>query len=368
MTIVIDNGSLFFKAGFSGEESPKVVFPDILGTFKYNKAEQIKDFYVGDEALQKAGVLNIKSPVSNGVVTDWNSMEKLFNNAFELLQAKPSEHPILISEPSKISKASREKMIQFLFETYHIPSYFSISQGVLTVFSDNKCDGISLDIGEDLTQVVPVYNCHAVENAILTQNLAGQVITEYLRTLLNTYRQSSFRSTFNEVNIVRTIKEEHCICALDYEIECEHRKSSFEDVIKYCLPDGNEVVFSEEAIQAPEVLFKPYLKDLDLKAVDQLVYDSILLCDYSLQDDMYRNIVVSGGTSLMKGFLERFEKEMKLHAPNSREIKIHTSACQKDSAWLGGSLLAETPAFGQMAITKSEYDECGASLVHHKCF
>ena len=38
------------------------------------------------------------------------------------------------------------------------------------------------------------------------------------------------------------------------------------------------------------------------------------------------------------------------------------------SVWIGGSILASLSTFQQMWISKQEYDECGPSIVHRKCF
>ena len=35
--IVIDNGSYYIKAGFSGDEGPKTIFRNIIGRMKYKK-------------------------------------------------------------------------------------------------------------------------------------------------------------------------------------------------------------------------------------------------------------------------------------------------------------------------------------------
>ena len=51
--IIIDNGSGYIKAGFSGEEGPRAVFPSIVGYPKYNSdnlGRDKKGFFVGTEA------------------------------------------------------------------------------------------------------------------------------------------------------------------------------------------------------------------------------------------------------------------------------------------------------------------------------
>merc|ERR1712186_87915 len=54
--------------------------------------------------------------------------------------------------------------------------------------------------------------------------------------------------------------------------------------------------------------------------------------------------------------------------PSTIKIKIIAPPERKYSVWIGGSILASLSTFQQMWITKQEYDECGPSIVHRKCF
>ena len=61
--VIIDNGSGMVKAGFAGDEAPAAVFPSVVGTPKTQSAMlgvSQKEAYIGDEAIAKKGVLNIK--------------------------------------------------------------------------------------------------------------------------------------------------------------------------------------------------------------------------------------------------------------------------------------------------------------------
>ena len=52
-TVVIDNGSGVVKAGFSGEDAPRAIFPSIVGKPKNASVligVESKDEYLGDEA------------------------------------------------------------------------------------------------------------------------------------------------------------------------------------------------------------------------------------------------------------------------------------------------------------------------------
>lgn len=73
-TVVIDSGSGFIKAGLSGDTSPKVIFPNVIGTpLEADK----KDHFVGDAAQEKRSVLNLTRPVKRALIDNWDDMEKV---------------------------------------------------------------------------------------------------------------------------------------------------------------------------------------------------------------------------------------------------------------------------------------------------
>ena len=82
----------------------------------------------------------------------------------------------------------------------------------------------------------------------------------------------------------------------------------------------------------------------------------------------YGNIVMSGGNTMFPGFPERLSKEVTSLAPKRKKIKVVAPPERKFSVWIGGSILASLLNFQAMWITRAEYDESGASIVHRKCF
>lgn len=74
------------------------------------------------------------------------------------------------------------------------------------------------------------------------------------------------------------------------------------------------------------------------------------------------------GTTMFPGISDRMQKEISMLAPPTMKIKIIAPPERKYSVWIGGSILSSLSSFQEMWITKQEYDESGASVVHRKCF
>jgi actin-related protein len=62
--------------------------------------------------------------------------------------------------------------------------------------------------------------------------------------------------------------------------------------------------------KAPECLFDPELIGKELKGIDHAVHDSIMKTEIDMRKDLYANIVLSGGTTMIKLLNERLEKEL----------------------------------------------------------
>ena len=252
-------------------------------------------------------------------------------------------------------------------EKFHIPSIFIGIQGVLSLYAAGRQTGTALSIGAGVTQIVPVDKGYAVPGASTCLNLGGNDLRQYIVKLLT---ESGY--SVNDWYHIDPIKEKFCYVALDFDRETESvcKKAKLEEET-YEMPDGEIITPRQERFQCPEVLFKPsLLAGLDVamyeEGIHKVCHDAIAKCDIEVQALLYKNIVLSGGSSLLPGLAERLEKEMRGLVPANMAIEVIASRHRKNSVWIGGSVLASLGTFQEMWVTKEQYEEDGPSVIH-KC-
>jgi actin beta/gamma 1 len=370
--LVVDNGSGLCKAGFSGEEAPRSVFPCIVGRPKVPGimvGSEKKDVLVGQEAQEKRGILILKYPIEHGIINNWDDMEKIWHHTFyNELRVSPEEHNVLLTEAPLNPKNNRERMTQIMFEVFNTPGIYIGIQAVLSLYSAGKTTGIVMDAGDGVTHFVPIFEGYAFPHAIMRINLAGRDLTDYLLKILS--ERGLHLTSSAEREIVKDIKEKLTYVSLDFEEELKSSTKSANVEAQYEMPDGEVITIGSERFRCPEVLFKPSLIGKEFSGIHQQCYDSISKSDIDIRKDLYSNIVLSGGTTMFPGLPERLTKEVQKLAPSATSSKVKVIAMpeRKYSVWIGGSILSSLSNFQVMWITKSEYDESGSQIVHRKCF
>ncbi|XP_052755266.1 alpha-centractin [Achroia grisella] len=365
--VVIDNGSGVIKAGFAGDQIPKCRFPNYIGRPKHVRvmAGALEgELFVGPRAEEHRGLLSIKYPMEHGIVTDWNDMERVWNYIYskDQLSTFSEEHPVLLTEAPLNPRRNREKAAEVFFETFNVPALFLSMQAVLSLYATGRTTGVVLDSGDGVTHAVPIYEGFAMPHSIMRVDVAGRDVTRYLRLVLR--KEGVNLRTSAELEIVKSIKERACYLSPNPLKE----ETLDTERAQYTLPDGTQLEIGPARFRAPEVLFRPDLIGEECEGLHEVLMFAIQKSDMDLRKVLYQNIVLSGGSTLFRGFGDRLLAEIRRLAPKDMKIRISAPQERLYSTWIGGSILASLDTFRKMWVSKREYDEEGHRAVHRKTF
>jgi actin-related protein 4 len=167
--IVIDQGSNWTRIGFGGEDTPKGVIPTYYGRTRNADYDQevLPDtserneafrYFFGDNNIftPRAG-LEIETPITNGIVTDWDANERLWKYCLdEYIVSDLSEHPLLITEQIWNTDENRIKAMELAFETFDFPAFYIAKRPVCSLFASGKGSGLVVDVGAKSATVTPI--------------------------------------------------------------------------------------------------------------------------------------------------------------------------------------------------------------------
>lgn len=209
--LVVDIGTSSLRAGYAGDDTPKAVIPTAYGFHRVSRDVDVSmtdavengearvnprfsKIYVGSSgpSMWREG-MEVANPVVEGlsaffylgmmsiyylifIVQDFEPIPHLIGHAFtKIMRCSPSDHPILVTEPSWNTQANRERMAEIMFEEFHVPAFYIANTGVLNAFvtdsilltllsealknysfAAGKGSALVVDIGQSMASVTPV--------------------------------------------------------------------------------------------------------------------------------------------------------------------------------------------------------------------
>eukprot|EP00924_Labyrinthula_sp_SR-Ha-C_P000040 snap_masked-scaffold_60-processed-gene-0.11-mRNA-1 protein AED:0.20 eAED:0.22 QI:0/-1/0/1/-1/1/1/0/361 len=335
--IVMDLGSYRLRTGYAGEEAPLVRIRTVLGRQEFYSMFGFLEYaqlYFDDEAISKSKNIPMNFPIKSGIVTNWDDMIEIWRHTFyTALQVKPSEYPIILSEAPLNPKKQRQRTMEIMFEHFSVPSLCVYNSAFLSLYSSGRITGVVLDSGFHVSRCVPIFEGHLILYSIVQNRVGGNKISKYLKQLLNERNLAEGIELF-DVTKVEEVKRIHCLV--------RNRKNA--DVTK-------ENIYTEPA----EILFDPSKFNIDDPGLHSMVVSSISNCDLEIQKELYSNIVLCGGNSLIKGFPDRLITELETLCPEKIMPKIFAIRNRELSTWKGASKIASTPNFSLLSFTRNEY-------------
>merc|ERR1711994_256811 len=122
---------------------------------------------------------------------------------------------------------------------------------------------------------------------------------------------------------------------------------------------GYNVDVGYERFLGPEIFFHPEFSDPDFNTPLSETVDTVIQnCPIDCRRALYKNIVLSGGSTMFKDFGRRLK-------PTPIDVQVISHEMQRYAVWFGGSMLASTPEFYSVCHTKKQYEEFGPSICRH---
>lgn len=399
--VIVDFGSTQTRIGFSGEDSARLHFPTVVS----RGPEGPNTFAVAYDQRNQTGANSertVSKVVNRGLITDWSGFELLATDVFDRLHlGKDPNAPWLLTESALAPKEHREEATQILFERIRAESLYFASAPVLSLYASGRTTGLVIEMNEGTCNTVPVFEGFALFHSILQSDIGGMDISAVFGEAALKGQALPPKPYGGE--IVTFMKERYafaCPSRADFLALLDRRggggggaaaaAADFAAVqkagglkVQHQLPDGSVLQMGAERALAAECLLDPQLIPVGTPGVEaqppphaarrgihQLAIESVRKCDQDIAPQLFNNIVFAGGGSLIKGLPERVAADIQEQVPSER-LRSYAGTERRESAWVGGSILASLPTFQDMWVTRQEYEECGAmkkALTRKKCF
>ncbi|KAH6786222.1 actin-related protein 8 [Perilla frutescens var. hirtella] len=317
--IIIDGGSGYCKYGWSKYSSPS------------GRSATFLEFG------------NIESPMPS-------RLRHFFSTICSRMQVKTSSQPIVVTLPlchyddTESAKGSRRQLKDAIYSTLfdmNVPAVCAISQATLALFAARRTSGIVVNVGFHQTSVVPILHGKVMHKVgVEVVGMGALKLTGYLRDKM---QQNNIQ--FDSLYTVRTLKENLCYVALDYEDELSKDMQA-----SFSVSPTSWFTLSKERFQTGEILFQPRMAGLQAMGLHQAVglcmdhcHDAGLTAD----DNWYKTVVLAGGTACLPGLAARLEKELYSLLPSSLSngVRVLPPPNGTDSAWFGAKLVSNLSTF-----------------------
>ncbi|VDI78411.1 actin-related protein 3 isoform X1 [Mytilus galloprovincialis] len=403
--VIIDCGTGYTKMGYAGNTEPQFIVPSAIAVKesasvgdkaiqRLGKGVEDLDFFIGDEALS-ATSYSVKWPVRHGIIEDWDLMERYMEQViFKYLRAEPEDHYFLLTEPPLNTPENREYTAEIMFESFNVPGLYIAVQAVLALAAswtsrqvgERTLTGTVIDSGDGVTHVIPVAEGYVIGSCIKHIPIAGRDITYFIQQLLRE-REVGIPPE-QSLETAKAIKERYSYVCPDiakefakYDADPSKWMKRFEGMNSITRQQF-AVDVGYERFLGPEIFFHPEFSNPDfITPISEVVDTVIQNCPIDVRRGLYKNVVLSGGSTMFKDFGRKMQRDVKRVVdarlkvseelsqgrikPKPIDVQVITHHMQRYAVWFGGSMLASTPEFYKVCHTKADYDEYGPSICRH---
>lgn len=309
-----------------------------------------------------------------------------FLNPKAALFCDPHETNLVLTEPSNSLNALQANIDQIVFEEFEFASLYRTTgpplnayNDVATIYGDSAKQDTNasslqpaeclllIDSGHSHTTITPLLHGRPINPAIRRITLGAKHLSNYLAELISLRHFS----LIDEPHIVDQIREDCCFVSDNFARDLEAtwkgglrdegtRERDYSILVDYVLPDyerlhrgfmrphdashaakmarlglvNQDVEMSattskeesfplgNERFVVPELLFNPSDIGMRESGIPETVMQALQAVPMVFWQPLLANVLVVGGNSLIKGFVERVEAELAMLAPAEMVVRV----------------------------------------------
>ena len=359
--------------GYAGNLDPDFVMPTAIAEldkkstlYTSNKNDEF-NYAIGQEALdlkvKNKNEYSLIYPMANGLVNNWDLMEKYWNHSiYHYQKCDPENHYFVLTEPPMNPPENRENIAEIFFETFNVAGLYIGVQATFALLGTkhqitsedliknekkdntdlisalNSLTGMVVDSGDGVTHIVPICDGYVLGSNIKHIPIAGRKITKFMMNMIKDRKEN----IKNEDLYYATIEAKEKYGYVCKDLVDEYSK--FDEVSKnddnscklgskYKTLKGTGVMSKKpysidlgpELFLGPEMFFSPEIIDKDYtQSIDELCDSLVQSCPVDYRRRLYSNIILSGGSTFFRNFSKRLEHTLQSKV-DERLGKIKTS-------------------------------------------
>jgi actin-related protein 5 len=131
----------------------------------------------------------------------------------------------------------------------------------------------------------------------------------------------------------------------------------------------NQIHLNVERIRVPEVVFQPSIAGLDQAGIVEIAAGILneRLADAPYRTDILKDIFLTGGNTLFRGFEDRFRRELMAVLAQGERYKVRMARDPVSDAWKGAAQWAGESGSKQHFVTRAEWADKGGEYLKVCC-
>ncbi|XP_076634946.1 actin-related protein 10 isoform X1 [Colletes latitarsis] len=336
--VIFDIGSAYTKYGYAGETTPRGIIRTEVVCPETKELRKIYDYKDTEDLYQLL-------------------VEFLHSLFFRYVLRSPKEARIVVLESLLIPSQFRDTLAKVLFRHFEIGSLMLLSVHLATISTLGTNTALVLDVGYKEATLIPIYEGVPILKAWQALPLGGQIVHEYLMKSLKDVNPDA---NITE-NLVEDIKVRTCfVTTLERSAKLGTADAPNPPPAVMYPGVKNITIPGEVREKAFEAFWE---RDNDNLSIPTMILDAIIKCPIDAKRSLAENIILIGGTTMIKGFASRLKSELSTLIKTShyskklkiQSFKFHTAPSKPNyTAWLGGAIFG-TVDLPLRCVTKENY-------------